>query len=150
MTGLRLQTQLPVLVTRVGEGGEGAVEHSGVLSPMLSDMVLSLVVMVPGLAPCEQCFIVSNEVLHHPGLDPDVSETLLGHPEHGLVLRAEQVGRPDQSQVATRHPGDLGGQRQLVQVSHQVGQGAAARENILQEPEQKYFMAHLWCCRGNL
>ena len=115
MTRVWLETQFPVLVANimVGEGGEGAVEHPGVLSPMLSDMV-SLVVVVPGLGSGEQCLIVTNEVLHHASLDSDVSEALLRHPEHGLMLRAEQVWSPDKSQVATCHPRDTRGQGQLV------------------------------------
>ena len=124
----RLKTHQHVLVMKATEWS-----MNDSLSPVTAPLTC-YIVTAPSSG--EQCLILSYHELHAPGLHSDISERLLRHPQHGLVLGPEQVGSPDQGQVATRHPRHLTWLWQVVQMMHQVGQSA---EIVFSEYSGKIF-----------
>ena len=79
---------------------------------------------------------VHNQRFDHKSLETAVTETV-------LVVGSEEVGGPDDGQVAGGHPGDsvLGGE--VVQVPHQVGEGAQVRpgQSRHQLPQTRHLVA---------
>ena len=88
------------------------------------------------LVRLENLLKIHDEGLDHERLEAAVTKTV-------LVVWPEQVGRPDDGEVAGGHPGHLVLRREPVQVPHHVGQGAPVGpgEPRHQLPQTRHLVA---------